>query len=527
MKALFLLTLCALSFATTQDPYLVESKVQADLDKMLSRIIRKDRYLIQVNVEISTHPTKRLFEGETTIAATPPVHRRPATEITAGFVPEPELKVVPPQKEERQVYRFNETPKVDAIRVQIQVDEKLPENVLNQARALANAYLSGNYPDLGSLRVTEVTMLQPEWWEAAGNPFHWLGWLGSACLLVLLALRRRSTLAPAPAPVSVNVEMPKPEAPALAPVPVAEPSQAPDESRKKMLHQIVSHSESFRGYYTRLNSDQRLELWTLLHGPAFESVLERLSLPAPKTAPDEEVKKERVEWHEKNLNEFIEAAGWQHRQIFGFLSQLTDEQLVTLAGHESPKTVCLMLRFLKPAQAAAILDNFSQEKRLEILSHVGALKASSFAELSQIEAKVRSSITQLPAHFFGMEKEDTAFWGLVLNESKVQDKLVEALEQTQADLLPHLKKLKFKLEEAAQLDVAILDKVFNDVENDLLSLALVSCDAETLKIFLQSMSEKRRELVEQQIAGARAASKESVQAARHGLTNKFREAIAG
>jgi len=521
MKALLFLLLTAKAFAG--DAYLVESRVQADLENTLSRIIRKDQYLVQVNVEISNTSVRRIFETETTIGNAPEVLRRPAAEVTAGFVAEPEARPVGPAKEERQTYRMVDSPKVEKIRVQIQVDDKLSENVLNQARALTNAYLSSNYPDVGSLRVTEVSMLRPEWWELGSNHMAWLGWIGSFCLLMLLLVR--NTLS-ARAVAPVKMETPPVPAPAKTPEPVVVPPPKNDDSRRRLLSRVVQFADCFRAYHARLTPEQRIEVWTILHGPAFESVLERQGLEVPRVAVLEEVKEERIQWHDKNFGEFVEATQMQDKKPFGFLPHLTDEQLATLAGHEDAKAVCLMLRFMKPRQAATILDNFSQEKKLEILSHVPNLKASTFNEVSSLENQVRESVQKLPTHFFGLGKEDSAFWGQVLGESKDQDHLVEALEKTQSDLLPQLKKLRFKLEDAVQYEAAILDKVLNDIENDVLCMGLASCDAQTVEAFMKVLTQQRRELVEQQITNSKAMPKEALAAARHTLTNKFREFLS-
>lgn len=523
MKIYLLLFVSLTAFAG--DAYLVESRVQADLENTLSRIIRKDQYLVQVNVEISTTTVRRIFETETTVGTAPEVARRPAAEVTAGFVAEPEARPMSPAKEERQTYRMVDSPKVEKIRVQIQVDDKLPENVLNQARALTNAYLSSNYPDVGSLRVTEVSMLKPEWWEYASNHIHWIGWLGSFCLLMLLLVRNSfaARVAPVAAPAAIPAKNPEPAPATKLPDTVAAPTIKSDETRRRLLSRVVAFADCFRAYHARLTPEQRIEIWTVLHGPAFDSVLERQGLEIPRLTALEEVKEERIQWHDKNFAEFVEATQMQDKKPFGFLPHLTDEQLATLAGHENAKAVCLMLRFMKPRQAATILDNFSKEKKLEILSHVADLKSSSFTEVSSLEQQVRESIQKLPTHFFGLGKEDSAFWGQVLGESKDQDELVEALEKTQTDLLPHLKKLKFKLEDAAQYDAATLDKVLNDVENDVLCMALASCDAETVAVFVKALTEQRRELVEQQITNSKAMPKEALASARQVLTNKFRE----
>lgn len=516
-----LIILSAVAQATPTDPYLLETKVQRELNELISRIIRKEQYVVLVHVEIGTYSTRKIFEAEMTTGSGPEVVRKPAAEVTAGFVPDPNLLVPPPgpSKEERQVYRFVETPNVEKLRVQIQVDDKLPEKTLNQARAIATAYLSGNYPQVGKLHMIEVAMLHPLWWEVGMTYSQWLGWIGLALLLVMLVLRRRQVPVPAALPTAAA---PIAEVKPVAPVAADSGEKEKEEMRKRLLSRVVARTECFRSYYQRLTPENRSEVCAILKGPAFDFVCEKLRLEkAPQASA--EIEKDRLQWHEKNFSEFMEMSEWQDRQPFGFLTHLNDEQLVALAQQMDTKTVCIMLRFLKPNQAAMILDNFPQEKRLDILSQVSAVKSTSFTEISALEHRVRSVLQILPSQFFGLGREDSAFWGQVLGESKDQVRLAEAIEQTQSDMQAVMKKLKFQLEEAAQLDKALLEKVLGDLDNDVVAVALASCNDETVKFFLDLLPEKRREFVEAQITSSKSLPKDALQMARQTLTNRLRE----
>jgi flagellar motor switch protein FliG len=131
----------------------------------------------------------------------------------------------------------------------------------------------------------------------------------------------------------------------------------------------------------------------------------------------------------------------------------------------------------------------------------------------------------MPKHFYGSAKEDTNFWGSVIIESEDQEGLLSDLEKTNPGIAPDLRKFKFKLEDAAALPEGILEKVLAEADNEELGLALATCPPELIEFFMDAISDSRRELLEDQLASNKGASKEEAQKARSTLIKRFREVL--
>ncbi len=92
------------------EPQMVETKIQTDIENTLSRMFPREQFLVLVTTEVTVRTEKKLVEGEVLI----PAPETPEVSITSmpGFLPEPDLR--PPQKAQptRQTYRIVETPEL-------------------------------------------------------------------------------------------------------------------------------------------------------------------------------------------------------------------------------------------------------------------------------------------------------------------------------------------------------------------------------------------------------------------------------
>ena len=537
------------------DFYMVENKVQADLENGLSRLLPRELFFVQTNAEIATRSERKLVEGETSgsqaEAAPIPVSPLP------GFVPEAPEEVIRPAQSTRQIFHMVETPILTSIKVQVALDDSVAGSTLARAKLQVQSYLTSNFPNKSVLTFSQVPMLKPpkppavdpnELDEPAEVENPWLPlmkWAGMGVLALAglwLILKRReedqngfsqSQLAgdrpaalPSPNKDSFSDEEQWEKLQRRAEKLAAPANQPASSLRRRLLERFINRAEAFRVYFSRLSDTSRVEIYAALRGPALDSLLEGLAIRKPPVeangpTPDDD----RLNQYEKEFEEFVQAKDWQDKQFFGFLSQLPDEQVMALASHENPMSVCIMLRFMKPHQSAAVLDALPTERRVEVLSMISQLPTTSFAEIAGIEKEVRTTVQRMPTHLFGTKKDDIDFWGTVLGESQYQDAILVDLEKTQPQIYPSLAKFKFRLEDIAQIPDGILQKVLAQADNEELCLAITTCSKEAATKILASLSARRSEMILGQLPGYKTAAKDLTMAARLTLTKRFREVL--
>jgi hypothetical protein len=579
VKALLLslATFTLSAFSQVADPFAISSKVQMDLDNALSHLIPTDQFLVQVNAEIFTRTERRVVEGETLVVSSLP--RQRPVEPMPGFVPETVEKEEVPTPPSRQSFRLVEVPELKVVRVSVSFDQALDRASLNRAQFLVRTYLETNYRGLASLNFLSVPMLkipkepvrdiasEKQKWEqeraemekaereklekekAAQRPSdadivwgyaRW-GICAVLFLLLLLVVRQRregtpqvSTSAPAKDDLFSKASLASilGQRPSFDMNPPSRKNSGEDEEpsvaelRKKILERFITRAQAFRQYFLTLSQETANELYACVSGPALDRLLKGLGIAKP---PDERMPSdadEILEKHLKSFEEFTQAKEWQDRQFFGFLQNLSDEQLATIVASQTPVAACVLIRMLQPKQSAAVLDLLSASKRHDILSHIANIPEVPFSDIVAIEKEIRLAANQVPDRFLGSQKEDADFWGNVVSESSDQDPIFEEIERTRPDIAPQIKKFKFRLEEAASLPDSLLEKVLGAVDNEELCLALSTCATDVRDVLLDALSPSRRTVLKNLFPTYRGAPRERALPARAKLTRRIREALA-
>lgn len=556
-------------YASPDAPYLVESKVQGDLDSALSRLIPREQFLVLVTTEINNKVERKLIEGET--IANPRQGNKPEVVPMPGFLPEADLEPEDHSQQTRQLYRVVETPVLVSVRVHVSFDLALPADTLARGKQIVQNYLRSTHPSRAMLTFDQIPMIQPKTDkdknkdEAKPSPIQkqdpdepwWAQYIpvGIIAVLALLALAftrgrggsaaaessRRSSRDSSVGPEDRHNPYAYPfssrsseQSERRSRERSSEPKKSVDQTesehalvRKRVLERFLSRPEAFRIYFNRLTEQGRAELCSALKGPALENLLLGLGLARPKgddfIPPD---LGEYLEKQEKDFAEYVQAKDWQDRQFFGFLHEMTDRQLQTLATQGSVLQTAAMLRFMKPQQSARMLEGLPADRRRDVIAKARELSRAPFSELEVIEREIRAVAVRLPNQGFSAAKGDIDFWGSILTETQDQESILQDLEHTNPGISPDLKRYKFKLEDAASLPDSLLEKILSDADNEELGLALVTCPEPVIDVILDAISPRRRDFVLNQLESFRQAPNELAVQARQTLTKRFREVLA-
>lgn len=538
------------------DPYIIEAKVQQDLENSLSKIITKEQFIVQTSAEIRVETERRLVEGENVANAIPRDPEDVPPPTMPGFVPEPTTPTPQLPQQTREVFKTVETPALKLLRVHTSFDDQLPLATVTRARQLITTYLNTNYAGKASLTFGQMPMLKvdkkrelaneqedllkklTEWDKKREKPEPTIeeqAWkYGRWSALFLLAL------------VAI-VQFLKPQLSRLQHIytgqgreaapgnskssgegfttPLNTLASASEVSRRQLLERFLIRSEVFRTYYEHLSEEDQKQLYGAFKGPGYDQLLNGLGFPIPENAYEPSDIDELLTQHSKNFDELVKATDWQDRQFFGFLHQLRNDQVLGLAQHVSPRGLAIMLRFMKPHQSANVLDSLPPVRRLEVLSSMQSVMNAPLSESHKLEKEVREIVHQLPQQNFGTEKENLRFWGNVVSESEHQDELLDAIERTNPEIYGTIKKFRFSLDDIATLSTSAIEDVLNDVDNSELGQALATCSESVVDVILDAVSPKRRQVILSQIASYRRVPKEALTSARANLTKRFREAL--
>jgi hypothetical protein len=570
VKSIILLIGLVLSFQSWCDPESasVEAKVQTDLESALSRMIPSDQFLVQVTAQSIVKSERKIVEGEALVTTAEPTI--PLVPPMPGFAPQYQSKSVQGPGQTRQIFRLVERPVLSSVRAHVTFDEELDGAMVIRAKQVVQSYLKSNYPKLGFPEFTKVAMLkplrvaplaslpkdegrapqsenkidepspfkQPE--PLIKNEIVWgaFAFLAVVTLLLLvnlwmsgktmaLASEKATSLPPTNGYPGLQwFGFPQPDA-----LPKAQKNETPEsgfsEARLEMIESFLKHPVAFRQYFEKISSGDQDELARNLNGPAFLELCEQMRLQPPVSQTESAgTDLTAIRKHSQAFQEFCKAKEWESKQFFGFLNELSEQQLVTLFSRENPQRIAVMLRFMKPHQSALVLEALGQESRLKVIQFANQVQNLPWNEMLTIEKEVRTIVQKVPLSAQTSTKDEVSFWGDVISESLDQESMIKDIENTRPEISRNLMRFKFKLEDAPFLPSELVEKVVLETDNDKLCLALSTCSAEVTEQVLSKMNPKRREVIVQQLVTYAHSSTEQKIQARLELTRKFREAMA-
>lgn len=532
MKILLTLIFLISSSYAKEDFSALERRIQSQTENLVKKVLPQDKYVVQTFVKTSIQRVREVVEGQ---SQQQKVLTKPNIPKLPGFSLRQEDSG---SNNKIESYRFVEKTFLDNVFVSLTFDETVADETIEKISYKVDTFLESAASGKYNLTVDKISMHIPP----VINPLYF--YIAGGVLLFLLTLvwlmsRNKKSEVIEPEVIRRNKSKQEDELviphsnqqqpmltdeSGLPPIPMSETYA---DKRTVLLNYYIRNSETFKDYYDRLGNDLQVEVYAALRGPAFENLLETLAIEVPEESEREiNLSEEKLSYLIKDFAEYIDIHSWKTNQFFGFLDQLTEEQLLTTFRNENDLVAALMLKFVTPAKAAHLLDRVESSKRLNVLEQSSRIPLLKTDELSEIESMLREKVRQLPHFSLSYSKDDVSHWSQILMETENQEKILLDIEQVRPSLYPGLSKFRFNLEDIPTLPEEAVTKVVDECDNDELARALATCSKETINYVLAKVGERRRGLLESQIVSLRNLPVETHSDSKKSLTIKFREVMA-
>lgn len=557
MKTLLLTLLLTLpAFAETARE--LESRVQTSLNQTLQRILPEGKFLAQVSAIGDTRMEREMVEGESITSNA----KSPTFNVLPGFTP-PKVDNSANSGTTRQTFRAREKFELQKIAVQLLVDESVSSDLVAQAEELSKNYLAVEFGAKAQVTTAKATLQTPTVRMNWGPALPWALAALFAGVAIATYLWGRKNIEPhLSSPETMRGLVPEvlekeqlPGRPAATALPApntpmanltplgtlglgesdGSPAGFPplpataefSDRRAELLEAFLQNAEIFRMYFMKLSEGSRAELYSGLRGPAFDSLLETLSLLVPLDGiPALSPSEDQIAFYLKNFQEFLKSFEWQEKQFFGFLHSLEDAQVIKIVQQQNPLLAAVILNFIGPDRSAKILDSLPRERRVECLAQLERSRDLPLSELREIERVVRESAAEMPRLSTFQQNLDLRYWSRLLSRAENQDEILLDLEQVMPSLYPKLAKYRFKLEDLPMLPKSLLLRILDQVDNEQLGAALVGVELSLQEFVLQELSQERRALVENFILVNQGMPPATIDEHVMSLTKRFREVMA-
>lgn len=180
---------------------------------------------------------------------------------------------------------------------------------------------------------------------------------------------------------------------------------------------------------------------------------------------------------------------------FEFIRKTGPAELINFLHDEHPQTIALILSYLDPEKAAAVLGALEPRVQIDVAKRIATMDRTSPSVVAEVEKVLQRKMSSL------VDREYTAPGGLqtivgMLNKvDRATEKLIlENLEAEDPELAEEIKKRMFLFEDIVLLDDRSIQRVLRevDIEKDL-PVALKGASEEVRKKIMKNLSTRAQE----------------------------------
>lgn len=185
-----------------------------------------------------------------------------------------------------------------------------------------------------------------------------------------------------------------------------------------------------------------------------------------------------------------------HTNPFQFFNEADPIQLATSFQNENPQLIALVLAYLKPDKAAAVLNNLNPKTQ--------AVVAMKIAEMDRTNPEILNEIEKIIEHKFSsvVSQDYSKAGGIdalanILNRSdrSTEKKIMETLEGYDLGLAERVRELMFVFEDMVMLDDRSIQRLLREIETKDLAMALKGSNEDVKEKVFRNMSERASQML--------------------------------
>ncbi len=177
---------------------------------------------------------------------------------------------------------------------------------------------------------------------------------------------------------------------------------------------------------------------------------------------------------------------------FKALDEADPTQVAPHIRHEHPQTIALMMTQLRPAQAAAILENLPHDLQAEIAQRIATLESVSPEVLQDVEDGLTQTLQSVLSG--GQQVEGVRVAADILNRvgTTLERQLLSGLDAQDPEVADEVRQRMFTFDDISRLADREILALLEHVNPDVLKAAMKTAGKGVLDRILSNMSERRR-----------------------------------
>lgn len=208
---------------------------------------------------------------------------------------------------------------------------------------------------------------------------------------------------------------------------------------------------------------------------------------------------------------------------FDFARKTDPAQLLNFIQNEHPQTIALIMAYLQPEQAAAIVSALPPERQVDVARRIATMDRTSPDVIRDVERILERKLSSLVTQDF------TAAGGVdsivdILNrvDRTTERTIIENMEVQNPELAEEIKKRMFVFEDIVLLDDRSLQLVLREIDNKDLALALKATASEVSEKVYRNISKRAGEMLREEIEYMGPVRIRDVEEAQQRIVNSIR-----
>lgn len=180
-----------------------------------------------------------------------------------------------------------------------------------------------------------------------------------------------------------------------------------------------------------------------------------------------------------------------HVRPFDFARKADPAQILNFIQNEHSQTIALVLSFLEPGQASAILSALPHERQADVAKRIAIMDSTSPEVISEVEQVLEQKLSQTISQDYSKAGGIEATVAILNNVDRSTERtILDTLEIQDPELAEEIKKRMFVFEDIVTIDDKSIQRIIRDVENQDLMLALKVASEEVKETVFRNISKR-------------------------------------
>lgn len=209
---------------------------------------------------------------------------------------------------------------------------------------------------------------------------------------------------------------------------------------------------------------------------------------------------------------------------FDFVRKADPSQLLNFLQKEHPQVIALVLAYLRPQQAAAVLSALPQEIQADVARRIAIMDRTSPEVIKEVERILEKNLSSLVLEDYTLAGGIQAIVDILNNVDRGTEKyIMETLEMKDVELAEEIKKRMFVFEDILTLDNRSIQRFIREIDNNQLAIALKGAGEDVQKVIFANMSKRMAEIIKEDMEFMGPVRLRDVEEAQQNIVNVIRK----